>query len=490
MLLDKYTYKEMANVKYANNIMKNTSNIWRRTMQSNLPANLQNLVKLFRVCEWFDNARWNQQVPCSSPSSSLVHYSYNTMPDDVFSQQQLNKLKLKPSEKILIHWLTYITDYQMRYTLVWAGGFKVFTCLVKCYTSQRSTPAAEILAAHFDQSKKHFTTCQNFGGIIGHTTFTSRQPQINRRKIEQTLNVLDHYDRDIVKFIVDTFLAFHQPHATNPQNCDCLRKVACALWLLTYTANNTTQNWPRILASFTNNPAGFINSPQFDYVYSKMFDPLHDKKRLWCCVRDYKKGDDCEYHQIFKDAILNLYPGQLQQIINWWDQLPLDQLELPGDVWNEKFRGMFTGFLQQKHRCSRAPCVVRFSYSVISSQMGSQSFYPEQVDVSFDFAQRMCGEKKNKDKKCDVCPFRVGGLKLCKRVALPLPSDPSKCTPSMYCNIAWECCGYYYVCTNGGGNCFMRSFDGGLCDGTQNVSEGLDRENMKVLSDKSHCGGE
>ena len=38
----------------------------------------------------------------------------------------------------------------------------------------------------------------------------------------------------------------------------------------------------------------------------------------------------------------------------------------------------------------------------------NSKFYPEQLDISFDFTSRMCNNQF-----CDLCPFGKGSFKLC-----------------------------------------------------------------------------
>ena len=80
----------------------------------------EKLLEIFKVISWLDDARWK------SPAN------YNFL--------NFFKKDLKASEKILTHWLCYITDRQMPFALIWDKGGFVFSELV-----------------HFSCSDCHFT---------------------------------------------------------------------------------------------------------------------------------------------------------------------------------------------------------------------------------------------------------------------------------------------------------------------------------------------
>jgi hypothetical protein len=117
------------------------------------------------------------------------------------------------------------------------------------------------------------------------------------------------------------------------------------------------------------------------------------RKRLWAALRDYRKPGS-RWH------------GYLQDCGVFWpnENFDLAQLELPGDVWNERFFKHLVQPLAAKAGIeivgNSAPVLARRIYDVVRRLEPGIAFYPEQFDISFDFAQRMCDRIA-----CWCCPF-------------------------------------------------------------------------------------
>ena len=139
------------------------------------------------------------------------------------------------------------------------------------------------------------------------------------------------------------------------------------------------------------------------------FEPL-GKKRLWCSVRDYLKSP--EFNTDFVEA---LEAAGLPDADGWRRDNPklaeaLDVVELPGDVWNNStiFReGLFAPYIHNWPKTWGMPRVVREVYNALSAHR-PLAFYPEQLDVTFDFVPRMCQRRM-----CGVCPFGEGTGRVC-----------------------------------------------------------------------------
>ena len=108
----------------------------------------------------------------------------------------------------------------------------------------------------------------------------------------------------------------------------------------------------------------------------------------------------------------------------------LDVIELPGDVWNNNriFReGLFAPHLDRIPKTWDMPRTVRGIYEQLKEQ--GTTFYPEQLDVTFDFVPRMCNRRM-----CYICMFGAGVDRLCHQ------------QPDLYCPVTLAACGYVHPC--------------------------------------------
>ena len=106
----------------------------------------------------------------------------------------------------------------------------------------------------------------------------------------------------------------------------------------------------------------------------------------------------------------------------------LDVMELPGDVWNNNamFRdGLFTPHLRNARKSWDMPRTVREVYAELSNT----HFYPEQLDVTFDFVPRMCSKRS-----CGYCFFGGGTQRLCHQ------------RKDLLCPVTLATCGYEHTC--------------------------------------------
>lgn len=152
---------------------------------------------------------------------------------------------------------------------------------------------------------------------------------------------------------------------------------------------------------------------------------------MWCCLRDYKVG---WFHDIYCEAIRKKFESpEAESIIKFWKELALDQLELPGDSWttNEIFKNKLLSKLIDfsLEESITTPQIVRTFYEQM--KVHPNDFYPAQMDVLFDFLQRMCIKGG-----CMLCPFgKFGADLVCN------PSNGKK-----MCPVLGYCCGYRVWC--------------------------------------------
>ena len=365
-------------------------------------------VEICKVISWLDNKRWNTE--------------------DNYNFINFFRENLSNSEKILTHWICYITDRQMPFEAVWDKGGYVFSELVYEYERSKLLPQ-QILNAHYEKYKDNkskerfrFTSSDN-------TTFASRYVTDDYQNILNTLEILNYYERNIINFIVNIIKRFKDREVL-------LIRIACSLHLLTYQLDGKKSNPQRNLRVL-NDEQEFEKIVEFFKKNSTL-----GKKRLWCCIRDYKKG---LYHKVFSEAIKEVTGREASKFISIWDNLPMEQIELPGDVWNNSplfINNLFAKILafDSIPKTWGMPEIIRDVYKQLKGFVEINDFYPEQFDITFDFVPRMCSKKL-----CDVCPFGQNGVEL---VCIP--------SKDKYCPVALLSCGYMAKCVGVKGDCILK----------------------------------
>jgi len=376
-------------------------------------------IKICKVISWLDDRRWNTED------------NYNFI--NFFRED------LSSSEKILTHWICYITDRQMRFEAVWDKGGYVFSELVYEYKRSKLLPR-QILNTHYEKYKDNKNKERFRFKSSDNRTFASRYITNDYHNILNTLEVLNHYERNIINFIVDIIKRFKNRE-------DLLIRIACSLHLLTYQLDGKKANSKETLRVL-NDKRKFEKK-----VENFKKNSTSGKKRLWCCIRDYKKG---LYHKVFSEALREVTGREASKFISIWDNLPMEQIELPGDVWNNS--PLFKNNLFDKildidsiPKTWGMPEIIRDIYKQLKYSGEINDFYPEQFDITFDFVPRMCSNKL-----CNVCPFGQKGVAL-----VCIPSEDK------YCPVALLSCGYTAKCVGKEEeDCILKEGIGkGICKG-------------------------
>ena len=355
-------------------------------------------------------------------------------------------------EKILTHWICYITDRQMPFEIVWDKGGYVFSELVYEYSNCIKKSPEGILKEHYEkyQDKKGKERFR-FKSKTNNISFASRYVTDDYQNIFQTLEILDNYEvvvngkkykRNIIAFILHLMQRFREKD-------DILIRVACALHLLTYHLDGKKANPSKIIEILRNEGKFEEKLKEFKKTST------NGKKRLWCCIRDYKKG---LYHEIFTNAIKEVVSNNsyAKELIGTWKNLPMNQIELPGDVWNNSplFRNnLFANVLDLNTipQSWNMPQIVRDIYNQLKDNEDIKDFYPEQFDITFDFVPRMCNKKL-----CNVCLFEENSV---ASICIP--------TKDKYCPVALLSCGYIAECEEE--ECIIK----------QGISKGICRGGLK-----------
>jgi hypothetical protein len=156
-------------------------------------------------------------------------------------------------------------------------------------------------------------------------------------------------------------------------------------------------------------------------------DKIFNQKRAWCSLRDFLKSP--EFNNYFKISlrICGLSENDIKNLMN---VNSLNQLELPGDVWNNnsKFRKCILDNNKTKLSLNK---ILRNHFNENKNTIIG---YPEQFDITFDFVPRMC-ENNN----CDICPiFQIISPNNFEKICIK--------NENMLCPVAIISCNYKNLC--------------------------------------------
>lgn len=352
------------------------------------------------------------------------------------------KKPLSNSNIILSNWICCITNRQMSYKIVWEKGGPIFSELVSEYSKMNNVSPKEILKKYYKKDKENNCKFKFKSFADPKNDFASRYINDDYKKILQTLEVLNdrEYNRSIILFVVKVMKEFSNEK-------DLLTRIACALYLLTYS-NMKPKNARSVIK----------NKILFDKALDEFKnESTENKKRLWVSLRDYLKGF---YSKIFEKALKETaekFPKlDADELIELWHNLSMNQmnqLELPGDVWNNRpeLTNLFSRAIKNIkniHDKWGMPKIIREIYNRIKNKADIKKFYPEQFDVTFDFVPRMCDEEL-----CKVCLFSKNGVDL-----ICIPSE------NRYCPVAISSCGYLVKCNAKKEKCVLKEgISKGLC---------------------------
>lgn len=371
----------------------------------------ETLIEIFKVISWLDDKRWNQ---VERP--------------DIFAEKVIKAKELQPAQKILIHWLIYITNRGKQADILWEKNTPKIKELVARYFADSLLEKEEVK----ELCEKHEK--ENKIGAF----------PADLESIKRTLILLLEYDKDIIGFITRKLPEWKKKY---PEKF-CAR-IAFSLYLLSYKNVGSfakSEKWRRKKQDELNKEMEDVKDTLSDNdKFEKQFERWYGQrwhKRIWAALRDYKKFIS------LKDIFINGVTDQTNKKI--WKKDFNKQLELPGDIWNVRFFENCIRPIAEKMgiRGRKAPEVVRNLWEKIRSKCPES--YPEQFDISFDFAPRMC--EKN---LCAICPFGSNGVKL---ICIP--------TEDKYCPVALTCCGYVVKCSDKQNKCLLEEGIGkGTCKG-------------------------
>jgi len=368
------------------------------------------LVRLFKVISWLDDKRWNQE------RDTFV---------GKFNSEILNDYDLDPDEKILAHWLIYITNRGKDADALWENNSPIIKNLVKDYRDGKSVSNICVERLYKNTEK-------------GKEKLAIRALPVDVKSIWRTLVVLLDYDKNIVTFMTENVEKWSKDEFTT--------RLAFRLYLLSYKDIGGKLNKSDVLELLETPRKSeeevqsirdiLCEKSKFEEGY-KVWKSKRWHKRLWAALRDYKK------HETLSEIFIKDIEKNKQEL--WKKNFNEEQLELPGDRWNEKFYEHLIDPIAKVFNVKgkAPPEVVRELWGEIRRKCPKS--YPEQFDVSFDLAPRMCEKRL-----CKVCPFGKDGAR-------------SICNPGgKYCLVALFTCGYLAECKEDG--CVIKDDVGkGIC---------------------------
>jgi hypothetical protein len=335
---------------------------------------------LLSIAKFLDDARW------SKPENYEI-IAHTTG----FSYREIT----------LLHYLLYIMDRQMPYEIIWNKGSLIFSQLVRDYCAGK--PLCDLLDVKSPSSYVRYTNGNDaiefyIKNKKEEVTFKSRFMSTDYKSIYSTLYVLDKIaNRDLITFcemVVQAYIA----------DSYIIRRLAYALHLMTYEHPARLGTALSAYLAKTKIESNEIYQEIDDYIKPSVPTPRHsgfcsyddfckdktyNSKRLWCSIRDYIMSP--VYSKAFLpaiNAILAKYgKGKIQSYTN--------QLELPGDVWNNN-----SNFVQCVcNGISKAPTTPFNKF--LREKIYSASDDIACFDVSFSLVPRICDGNLD----CASCPF-------------------------------------------------------------------------------------
>jgi len=378
----------------------------------------EKLNMVFKIISFFDDCRWGDKS-----NYYQINYFDNTKMDD--------------DSILLTHWLCYITNRQMKNERIWDVGSFVFSELVVKYKElvekYKDNPQTLIQTllnpkstTSFVRSKQEKKRTDETYEFVGYAPpndkitrfypqdmdikenvvrFQSRYMPEDYFVIRATLLLLAEYEGSISKFIACIYKHYIKE---NPKK-ETISRLAFSLYLLSYATLTdvkakkksysdmkaiTTTLKEEIPECVEKVKSILNNSRDFEDEFKKFkADDIFSSKRMWCVLRDFLKSRK-EFNPHFRDALKSyLSSNDIKNLCDkkWWNQL-----ELPGDTWNNNtiFRKCILEETEHEKDNRSINRILRDYYDRNLKRNETESGYPEQFDVTFDFVQRMC-EKYN-----------------------------------------------------------------------------------------------
>ena len=413
----------------------------------------QKMLEAFAITDFIDRARW-------SDKNNYLEVNYRN-----------DKMPL--GDKMLTHYISYVTDRQMPFQRIWEIGGYVFSALVEQYVKGACSTEnflsvsggvcsicsfVELYKNQDKESLQFKCDCNRDSLSIsqkellgdsyseGKVIFRSRFVTTDYRSIYNTLYILEKVaDRSLLNYIK---IVINLCKTANPNayKDDIVKRIAFGLYLLTYENIKNKLQEEESIEKFLDNTREYAktqckrvedllsNYSKFDKEYQVFVKKqMYSSKRLWCSIRDYMKWEG--YSTFFSNELKNVLEDDIR------DVKYLCQLELPGDVWNNNSRFIGCNFPNKSKE--QFNVYLRKEYERLKSHL--QVAHVEQFDVTFSLAPRMC-----ETKSCSSCPYALINGR-CNDFEKLCVNDKNK-----YCPIILHSTGFKFMCV-GEDSCTLKS---------------------------------
>jgi len=234
-------------------------------------VNAQKMKSILQVFSKLDEIRWKD-----ASNYNLINYYRG---DTTFD------------ERLLTHWLCYITDRQMRFQRIWDIGGYVVSHLVHNYTHKRQQSVCKILISYIRTEKEKMRlVCpveeENSRLMLYDITgdeasFASRYMPEDLALMYRTLEILSKLsERSFCRFLSSAI-------DEEKEQIQAVKETAAALDQLTYSSAGAVP-----FAGFK----GKIKEIEKEIACFQLElgtdEELFSRKRLWCALRDYLKSPE------------------------------------------------------------------------------------------------------------------------------------------------------------------------------------------------------
>lgn len=353
------------------------------------------------------------------------------IPGPVFEQ-------LPPDQQVLTHWLCYITDAQRPYQQVWEEGGPVFAEVVREYAQGHTEPLAvlERFSRPAKEGRKVDILSSRLQRVGGEKISFAPRYGMHLFSVATTLAILRDHGRGLAGYLAANW-SFCQ-EAPGGDGDDPVHRAAFLLHLLSYweipkgLSSVRSAEFVRAVEKRSQQVAETMADPkalQEEYRYWLTHDDRYGK-RLWAAFRDSVKPGSA-FREPFLRALEAIGRSDIAGYFRRNAAEALRALEIPGDVWNNRFfeklfgpdatPATFRGWYEDLRKTGRLP----------------PDTYVEQFDVSFEYAASMCA-----DRSFETCVFRQAS-----RVRALCPPLSGATWAGKPCPVAAYLCGYEYPCS-------------------------------------------
>ena len=418
----------------------------------------------YEIINFFDKCRWKE-----IENYGECNYCTEIQKDDY-------------EIKLLIHWLSYITDRQIKYRQIWDVGTYVFSKLILEYKKRNEEGKEKIcenilnyknknsffikidkkdvneedfdfsFVAPLEENEKIANRIKKYKNSYEgkKVYFKPRFYPADFLSIYKTLYILEKYYNGSFKQYIQKVI---DKIENKEKEEDLIKGLVNGLYLLTYSNDKKKKDYVRPKEKNEKRERYFNR-----VLETKFEDPLLEgkintnfnkyDKRLWCAFRDYIKSE--RYKPLFEKIIED--EKIFKKIIS---EEAKKYLELPGDVWNNNsqfskclFEKEFDEDKKQYNKVNKNSkenektkkfnVFLRDIYETMANNEQDIEWYPEKFDITFDFVPKMCSVDN-----CNICPFNV----LKKEIKLEeLKKICKEGKEEAYCTVALICCGYKVKC--------------------------------------------